>query len=70
MNDPSLPLILVPVVVLILPVILVPVGVMDVICGSIASKGIFWDTLTALPPPDFVVMNAGSVVPVVLIPIK
>ena len=61
MNDPSLPLILVPEVVLILADIFVPVGVTDVICGSIASNGIFWETWTAVPPPDLVVINDGSV---------
>ena len=37
----SLPLKLVPEVVLILADNIVPVGVIDVICGSIASNGIF-----------------------------
>ena len=50
-----------PEVVLTLADIFVSVGVMDVICGLIASNGIFWDTKTALPPPDLVVTNDGSV---------
>ena len=50
-----------PEVVLILADTFVPVGVSDVICGLIASKGIFWDTKTADPPPDLVVLYDGSV---------
>ena len=40
-KDASLPLKLVPEVVLILADIFVPVGVIDVICGLIASNGTF-----------------------------
>ena len=61
LNDGSFPLKLVPEVVLILAEIFVPVGVIDVICGFIASKGIFWVTRKSFPPPVLVVLNETSV---------
>ena len=60
-KDASLPLKLVPEVVLILADTFVPVGVTDVICGLIASNGTFWEAWTESPPPNLVVLNAGSV---------
>ena len=46
-----------PEVVLILPVMLVPVGVIDVILGSIISNGTFCEMWSALPPPVLVISN-------------